>query len=147
MLQKYNHCVCRGRQADHDFFCFSVRPYDQNQPYLHQNVQLTGFNSDKFKASIDTMQHLFQIFARQVPEGAIEPLNLGHFGQYGVVEFSTRYFTSRRDDPHGEALPFDRYTDPKGILAKMSNPKYFHGEDNKVLYYALQDNIEEGPSR
>ena len=124
-----------------------TRPQERNQPYIRQKVELTGFNSDHFKASISTIQHLFQIFLHQVPEGAIELLKFGQFGQYSVVEFSTRYFTSRRDDPHGEALPFDRYTDPKGILAKMSNPKYFHGEDYKVLYYTLQDNIEEGPSR
>jgi len=105
-------------------------------------VELTGFNSDHFNASISTIQHLFQIFSRQVPEGAIEPLKFGQFGQYSVVEFSTHYFTSRRDDPHGEALPFDQTTDPKGILANMSNSKYFHGDDNKVLYYALQDTIK-----
>jgi hypothetical protein len=110
-------------------------------------VQLTWFNSDKYKASIGAMQYMFQIFSRQVPEGALESLNFGQFGQYGVMEFSTRYFTSRRDDPHGEALPFDQSTDPKGILAKMSSPKYFHGEDNKVLYYALLDDIKEGPSK
>jgi len=126
---------------------FSTRPSEQSQAYLCQNVQLTGFDSDDFKASIETMQHLYQIFTHQVPEGAIEPLNFGQFGQYSVVEFSTRYFTSRHDDPHGDVLPFDRSTDPKGILANMSNPKYFYSEDNKVLYYGLQDNVEGGPSR
>lgn len=119
-----------------------TRPQERNQPYIRQKVELTGFNSDHFKASISTIQHLFQIFSRQVPEGAIEPLKFGQFGQYSVVEFLTRYFTSRRDDPHGEALPFDQTTDPKGILANMSNSKYFHGDDNKVLYYALQDTIK-----
>ena len=119
-----------------------TRPQERNQPYIRQKVELTGFNSDHFNASISTIQHLFQIFSRQVPEGAIEPLKFGQFGQYSVVEFSTRYFTSRCDDPHGEALPFDQTTDPKGILANMSNSKYFHGDDNKVLYYALQDTIK-----
>ena len=119
-----------------------TRPQEQNQPYIQQKVELTGFNSDNFNASISTIQHLFQIFPHQVPEGAIEPLKFGQFGQYSVVEFLTRYFTSRRDDPHGEALPFDQTTDPKGILANMSNSKYFHGDDNKVLYYALQDTIK-----
>ena len=90
------------------------------------------------------LQYIFHKFSRQVPEGAIEPLKFGQFGQYDAVEFSTRYFTSRHDDPHGDALPFDQHTDPKGILAKMSSPKYFHGEDNKVLYYMLQNDNNEG---
>jgi hypothetical protein len=110
-------------------------------------VQLIGFDLDDFKASINTLQRLHQIFACQVPEGAIDPLKFSQFGRFEAIEFSTRYFTSRHDDPQGEALPFDRSTDPKGLLANMSNSKYFHGEDNKVLYYALQDNIKEGPPR
>jgi hypothetical protein len=135
--------------ANHHFYfiLFSTRPNEQNQPYLCQNVQLIGFNSDDFKASINTLRHLHQIFAHQVPEGAIEPLAFSQFGQFDAVEFSTHYFTSRHDDPQGEALPFDQSTDPKSVLANMSNSKYFHGEDNKVLYYALEDNIEEGPPR
>ncbi len=110
-------------------------------------MELTGFNSDNFKASISTIQHLFQIFLCQMPEGAIELLKFGQFGQYSVVEFLTHYFTSHHDDPHGKALLFEQTTDPKGILANMSNLKYFHGNDNKVLCYALQDNIKVGSSK
>src|SRR6266481_180174 len=95
-----------------------IRPQERNKPYIGQKVELTGFNSDDFKASISTIQHLFQIFSCQVPEGAIEPLKFGQFGQYSVVEFLTHYFTCH-DDPHGKALPFDQTTDQKGILAKM----------------------------
>jgi len=82
-----------------------------------------------------------------VPERTIELLKFGQFGQYSVVEFLTHYFTSRHDDPHSEALPFNQATDLKGILANMSNSKYFHGDNNKVLYYALQDNIKVGSSK
>ena len=77
-----------------------------------------------------------------MPEGAIKPLDFSHFSQYAAIEFSTRYFTSHHDDLHSDALPFDQSMDPKGILANISNPKYFHGEDNKVLYYILQENVE-----
>jgi hypothetical protein len=28
--------------------------------------------------------------------------------------------------------------DPKGILSSMQTDVYFHGEDNAVVYYALQ---------
>jgi hypothetical protein len=68
----------------------------------------------------------------------MEPFALGQFHHFDTVEFATRYFTSRRDDPNGTALPFDRSTDPNGVLSGMSDNKYFHGEDNKVLYYVLK---------
>ena len=77
----------------------------------------------------------------------MEPLTLGQFGHLDTIEVATRYFTSRRDDPFGVAVPFNRHVDPKHILTNMSNDKYFHGEDNRVLYYALRHNPDESPIR
>jgi hypothetical protein len=70
----------------------------------------------------------------------MEPLEFSQFHGSDTVEFSTRYFTSRHDDPNGNAIPFNRYTDPHGVLSRMSNSRYFHGEDNQVLYYTLEHN-------
>ena len=108
-------------------------------------MQLTGFDCDEFCVCIDTIRNLHQILARQVSEGAMEPFMSSQFGQFEAVEFSTRYFTSRRDNPCGIATPFDTFTDRNGILAGMSNDKYFHGEDNKVLYYTLRYDDEGSP--
>ena len=77
----------------------------------------------------------------------MEPLTLGQFREFDMVEFATRYFTSRRDDPNGTEIPFDWRTDPNGVLARMPNNKYFHGEDNKVLYYVLKYLDDESPPR
>ena len=114
------------------------RPDDQQQRYLRQSVQLTGFDCEEFQTSINTLRRLHQMFTRQVPEGCMEPFALGQFHHFDTVEFAKRYFTSRRDDPNGTALPFYRSTDPNGVLLGMSDNKYFHGEDNKVLYYVLK---------
>ena len=84
------------------------------------------------------------MFSRQVPDGDMEPLALGRFHNFDTVEFTTRYFTSRRDDPNGVEMPFDQSTDPNGALAQMANNKYFHSEDNKVIYYIFDN---EGPPR
>ena len=121
------------------------RSREQHQPFLRQTVQLTGLDCDKFQNGIDTLRRLHQTFARQVPEGHMEPLTLGQFLQFDTVEFSTCYFTSCRDDPNGAAMPFSQSMDPNGVLASMPNDKYFHGEDNKVLYYILKDNDEGQP--
>ena len=107
------------------------------QGYLRQSVQLTGFDLQEFQKSIDNLQHLQQILARQVPDGVMEPFTPSSFSTYPSVDFGTRYFTSRRDDPHGTAIEFDRAIDPNGILASMATDGYFHGPDNEVLYYQL----------
>jgi hypothetical protein len=77
----------------------------------------------------------------------MEPFTLGQFHNFDTVEFATRYFTSRWDDPNGAEMPFDQSTDPNGVLARMANNKYFHGEDNKVIYYVLKHVDKESPPR
>jgi len=68
----------------------------------------------------------------------MEPLIFSEFGRFITIDLVTCYFTSRQDDPTGIPMKFDQSTDPKGVLSRMINGKYFHGEDNKVLYYRLR---------
>lgn len=109
----------------------------RTQGYLRQTVQVTGLNLPPFETCIDNMQHLHQVLSRQVPEGDMELFSPSTSLSYPSIEFGTRYFTSRRDDPLSAAMPFDHAVDPKGILTSMVADGYFHGEDNKVLYYRL----------
>jgi len=54
------------------------------------------------------------------------------------LDLATHYFTSHQDNSNGTLMDFDQSTDPKGVLTGMTtNGKYFHGEDNKVLYYRV----------
>jgi hypothetical protein len=115
------------------------------QGYLRQTVQVTGLNLPRFETCIDNMQHLHQVLSRQVPEGDMEPFSPSTTSpSYPSIEFGTRYFSSRRDDPLSAAIPFDHAVDPKGILASMIADGYFHGEDNKVLYYRLVPSSGDG---
>jgi len=81
---------------------------------------------------------MHQTLARQVTEGTMDRFEVNNLGQFDTVQFTTRYFTSHRDDPLGTAIPFDRSMDPKGVVATMLNDSFFHGEDNQVLYYMLK---------
>jgi len=65
---------------------------------------------------------------------------MGQYGRFDTIDFSTRYFTARHDDPFGDAIPFGDTIDPKGILASMTNDAYFHGGDNETVYFALKHN-------
>ena len=113
-----------------------IGPMDDDLSFVRQfNCQASTATSLKF-ALIPSDLH--QIFARQVPEGDMEPLAFSQFCGSDTVEFLTRYFTSRHDDPISNSIPFNQHTDPHGVLSRMSNSRYFHGEDNQVLYYALE---------
>ena len=87
------------------------------------------------------------MLARQMSEGSMEPFTFGQVRQFNTLDISTRYFTSRYDDPLGQQIEFDPMVDPNGILASMPNGKYFHGEDNKVLFYILKPSGDEKSSR
>jgi hypothetical protein len=101
-------------------------------------VELTGFGTKQFQASIDTLHRLRQTLARQVPEGAMEKLAVGQINGFDTIQLATRYFTSRHDDPSSTPVPFDILVDPKGIMEGLSDETYFHSSDNEVLYYTLK---------
>lgn len=66
------------------------------------------------------------------------------FLEHSALDVGTRYFTSRKDDPMGPAVPLDVMIDPKGILASMSDDKHFHSIDNIVKYYtATEDSTDD----
>ena len=77
------------------------------------------------------------MFSRHVPEGTLEPFQTSEFLTHPCIDVATRYFTSRREDPTGETVPFSPTVDPKGILESLSTDDHFHGVDNQVLYYSL----------
>ena len=59
---------------------------------------------------------------------------------YTAIDFNARYFTTRRDAPNEENLPFADGVDPDGTLAKLQKHDLIHGPDNKVAYLRLLEN-------
>jgi hypothetical protein len=110
---------------------------ERKQPHLSQNVPLTGFNTSNFQLCIDNIQKIHQLLARQVPDGMTEPLRYNDFTQSNSITMGACHFTSRREDPFGTAVPFDKAVDPRDILSSMKSDNYFHGEDNNVRYYTM----------
>jgi hypothetical protein len=98
-------------------------------------VQLTGLSTPSFQSCVDKLQLLHATFNRNVPEGMLEPFQPSEFLNHPCLDVATRYFTSRREDPTGTAVPFSHAIDPKGILHSLAADEYFHGPDNEVLFY------------
>lgn len=103
-------------------------------------MQLTGLGTPQFQTCIDNLHIIHTTFSRHVPEGTLEPFQPSEFLNHPCVNISTRYFTSRREDPTGTAVAFPNTVDPKGILQSCSTNDHFHGQDNEVLYYASDKN-------
>lgn len=72
-----------------------------------------------------------------MPEGILDTLDIPNIDQHPCIDVSTRYFTSRHEDPMGEAIPFAKTVDPKGTLLSICNGDLFHGPENEVLYYTM----------
>ena len=100
-------------------------------------MQLTGLSTPSFQTCVDNLQLIHSTFNCHVPEGALEPLQPSEFLNHPSIDTATRYFTSRREDPTGTAVPFSQTVDPKGILQSLGYGDYFHGPDNDVLFYTL----------
>ena len=120
------------------------RPEKKTQPFIRQSVRITGLGTPGFESSIDNIRRLSQIISRQVPEGTMDQFTHCFFLEHSALDVGTRYFTSRKDDPMGPAVPLDVMIDPKGILASMSDDKHFHSIDNIVKYYtATEDSTDD----
>lgn len=114
----------------------STKDNDRHR-FLSQRVRITGLGTSNFQACIDNMLWIHELFARHMPEGSLEAFSIPNMEQFPCMDFSTRYFTSRREDPMGEVVPFQKHVDPKSTLQSISIGDLFHGQDNKVLYYTL----------
>lgn len=110
---------------------------------MKQLVHLTGLGTPQFASFIGTLEQLREIYSREVPEGALDAAPASHYHQQPTIDISTRYLTSRTEDPSGKAKPFGSGVDPKGILARLAGDTHFHGEENQVLYFDMKMSGEE----
>lgn len=105
--------------------------------FTRQQIKLAGLGSPTFEKTVNILRQLDSILSRPHPAGKVIPFDTTAACGHTALEPATRYFTSRKDDSNSEDLPFDKYEDPKGVLEGMRKDTHFHGEDNKVLYFAL----------
>jgi hypothetical protein len=105
------------------------------QPYLRQSVQLCGLGTSAFDNSLTGLIKLHEKFRRYLPEGNLTDFQADTFQEFQSLNISTRYFTSRFDNPDGIAIAFQHNVDPNNILASFPHNRYFHSQDNQVLYY------------
>ncbi|KAJ6512497.1 hypothetical protein C8R45DRAFT_1087664 [Mycena sanguinolenta] len=134
-----------------------VRNMDKSKRiYLSQQVSLAGLGSDKFKDAVGNLQHVDAMFSRYDPPykddtksqllqnryfhgSAVKALvTQGPDGE-PIITASTRYFTSRNDDPDAEPTDFGPGVDPLGSLAKLTDQELVHTESNKVTYFKRMD--------
>ena len=109
--------------------------------YLRQSVRLTGLSTPSFQTCVNNIQYIHAAFGRLVPDGGLEPFEPPTFLNHPCMDVATRYYTSRREDPTGTAIPFLSEVDPNGALQAMVTDDHFHGIDNQVLYFTLTDQI------
>ena len=114
--------------------------------YLKQGVSVTGLGTPTFGRAVETAREIFERFERQFASGTLEGWDpVSHYG-HSALNMTNRYLTPKKDAPDMEHIPFTKDVDPYGILENMAKSNYVHGEENDVLYYALETD-ENGKGR
>ncbi|EAU85054.2 hypothetical protein CC1G_04150 [Coprinopsis cinerea okayama7 len=113
--------------------------------YLRQGVTIGGFSTPTFSRAAENISEIYSVFSRCVKEGSLAPSDVVTTSPNGVsISASNRYFTSRSDDPQGQAYTIGFDIDPNGTLTQVAGDRYFYGEDNIVYYLEKIENTETG---
>jgi hypothetical protein len=107
---------------------------------MRQGVVLTGLGTQFFNDGIKSILAIEDIFSRQLGENNMVPWKNGSYLDWETVYASNRYFTSRRNHPNLQPIPFDNLVDPDGTLAELVGNDRVHCSDNVVEYYELNNN-------
>jgi hypothetical protein len=84
---------------------------------------------------VHKIRQIEQLFARQIPAGALEVWQPYETEGHVALRLWNRYFTRKRDQGSRPAVPFSPVIDPAGILARACDQGVVHLEDNEVQYY------------
>lgn len=102
---------------------------------MRQSVSITGLDEPLFAKAVDNLLNMQNMLARNIGDDCLDLWQPLSYTSYQSIDLGNRYFTSRRDDPHGSPISFARGVDPYGRLAAMGGNNLFHGEDNNVCYF------------
>lgn len=121
----------------------SARSYRDKAKFLRQGVRISGLGTATFQKATQGLGDIVALFSRTVSK--IQPPSFVGVDEHGpFMDVSTRYFSSARDKRGGVRVPFSSDVDPTGALAAIDGPKYYHGEENSVLYLERHHNKSTG---
>ena len=107
-----------------------------------------GYGSATFDNAIKSIQEIYGLFDRNVPEESLESwAPTSSMAQGCVFEASNRFFTSKREAPDMEPVPISPLIDPRGILETLKKEDFVHGEENEVYYYRVRENASRRSKR
>ena len=104
--------------------------------YINQSVTITGLDEPHFAKAIENLAAIQTLFEHHIDKNDFDHWLPSRYTTYPAIELSNRYFTYRKDDPHGPSVPLGENIDPTGRLAALAGANLFHSEDNVVLYRA-----------
>ena len=111
--------------------------------FLRQSVRISGINTASFNQAIQSIKDIIAIYSRTVSK--IQPPSFVSDDEHGAyLDVSNRYFSSTRDTRGGLAIPFAKEVDPSGTLGSLVGSKYYHGEENSVMYLERRFNGTSG---
>lgn len=90
-----------------------------------------------------TIRDIVYMLTTTMPEGQVTPwVPDAEKDVYGhLISTNCRYFTVGNDIPDDARIPFGRFVDPSGILARYLKEDVAHCMDNSVAYLGLKNDL------
>ena len=110
---------------------------------LSQQIGLVGLGSGLFTKAMDKLNDFDAMFTRYFHGFSVQ--KLAKEAQNGVpgITASNRFFTSKKDFPNAEGVPFGPGVDPLGLLELQLGDDLIHSTDNSVGYFKRLENAHD----
>lgn len=112
--------------------------------HLRQSVQITGLGAEEFNVHVNNVIGAQAFLAAHFGYEDYDCSAPSKFESAPAIDASTRYLSSKRQDPTSDTLDIPPEIDPHGVLTNAIKQDLFYGEDNRVLYLeVLRDGDKE----
>jgi hypothetical protein len=110
----------------------------RNPMRLRQAIQLTGLDTNKFKAALEGITAIHSTFTKYMRSEKLQDWAPDIFRNWTAVGAGNRYFSTGAIAASADAVSFNHLVDPDGVLGSVNSDKYRHTIDNEVGYFERQ---------
>ncbi|KAJ3519865.1 hypothetical protein NMY22_g13007 [Coprinellus aureogranulatus] len=111
--------------------------------FLRQAIRLSGLDTAGFNTALQNIGDIVALFSRSVSN--MQPMTFIADDEHGAyLELSNRFFSTTRDRRGGPAVDLSVEVDPNGVLSSLAGERYYHGEENAVMYLERSRNRQTG---
>ncbi|KAH7903798.1 hypothetical protein BJ138DRAFT_1120041 [Hygrophoropsis aurantiaca] len=101
-----------------------------------RSITISGLGEKSFGDAVTSLYIVHTELARHVSAGALEKWRPSDFKGFVSLDIHNQYYTLRKYADGAEKVPFDKLTDPRGLLEDNNGQELIHTDDNQVDFYS-----------